>query len=97
MSVQKRDDVWKSAGVVNYYFEGTRVGIPLALEQFDVMVRVLRAAPIPITHFLDLGCGDGILGHMVLDAFQKREACLSISPSRCLTSPASVWKNSGIA
>jgi ubiquinone/menaquinone biosynthesis C-methylase UbiE len=71
MNFGKGDQVWKSASVVNYYFEGTRKGMPLALEQFDVMVRTLKAAPHPIRHFLDLGCGDGNIGHVLLQAFPQ--------------------------
>lgn len=69
MAHSVHDDVWKSSGVVKYYFEGTRRGIPLAAEQFDVMVRLLKAAPLDVTRFLDLGCGDGILGYVLLKAF----------------------------
>lgn len=71
MNAGSRADVWKASSVVKYYFEGTRRGIPLAAEQFDVMVRVLKAAPIPIARFLDLGCGDGVIGHVLLQAFPE--------------------------
>jgi ubiquinone/menaquinone biosynthesis C-methylase UbiE len=71
MQADRRDVVWKSESVVQNYLTGTRAGIPLALEQFDVIVRVLKASQMPMERFLDLGCGDGILGHVLLDAFPQ--------------------------
>jgi tRNA (cmo5U34)-methyltransferase len=71
MNASKRDVVWKSESVVQHYLTGTRLGFPLASEQFDVMLRILKGSHMPLERFLDLGCGDGILGHILLDAFPQ--------------------------
>lgn len=71
MTANKRDVVWKSKSVVEHYLTGMRRGIPLASEQFDVMLRILKGSQIPMERFLDLGCGDGIIGHVLLDAFPQ--------------------------
>lgn len=60
------DQIWQSAKVAHGYLEGMRGAIPLATEQLDVMIRIIRAARPELTIFLDIGCGDGILGHTIL-------------------------------
>lgn len=63
---KQTDQVWQSAEVAHGYLEGMRGAIPLAAEQLDVMMRIIRAARPEIKTFLDIGCGDGILGHTIL-------------------------------
>ena len=46
-----------------------RGGVPFAAEQIDLMLRVLDAAHIHVERFIDLGCGDGILGRTLLDRY----------------------------
>lgn len=65
----RRDTAWQAAGLTNAYLEGVRGAIPQAAEQIDIIVRLARAACPEARVFLDLGCGDGILGHALLDAF----------------------------
>ena len=40
----RNDEIWKSASVSMDFLEGMRGAIPLAAEQIDVMLRVIRAA-----------------------------------------------------
>ena len=63
---RQTDQVWQSAEIAHGYLEGMRGAIPLAAEQLDVMMRIIRAARPELTNFLDIGCGDGILGHTIL-------------------------------
>lgn len=63
---KQSDQVWQSAEVAHGYLEGMRGAIPLAAEQLDIMMRIIRAAQPQLTTFLDIGCGDGILGHTIL-------------------------------
>lgn len=63
------DRVWQGATLANAYLDGVRGAIPLAAEQIDVMLRLIRAARPRVGAVLDLGCGDGILGHAILDDF----------------------------
>ncbi len=66
---QRQDTVWQSASVATDFLEGMRGAIPLAGEQIDVMLRLLRAARPELRNVLDLGCGDGVLGRAVLSQF----------------------------
>ena len=65
----KYDTIWQTAVTTKTYLNGVRGAIPLAHEQIDVMLRLIRAArgDEGTTAVLDLGCGDGILGQSVLD------------------------------
>ena len=59
--VERTDQVWKSQSLAATYLEGVRAAIPLALEQIDVMLRLIAACGRPVRRVLDLGCGDGVL------------------------------------
>lgn len=63
----KHDVVWQTAELAQTYLNGVRGAIPLAQEQIEVMLRLVRAARPTVEMVLDLGCGDGILGQAVLD------------------------------
>lgn len=64
------DTVWQSDTVVRNYLTGTRGAIPLAQEQIAVMERLIAAAlPQGVGAFLDLGCGDGVLGAVLLERY----------------------------
>lgn len=63
------DRVWQDSGVAQRYLEGVRGAIPLAQEQVELMLRLLRARNQPVRRVLDLGCGDGFLAAPVLDAW----------------------------
>jgi tRNA (cmo5U34)-methyltransferase len=73
----RQDTVWKSPEVVKTFLTGVRGALPLAREQIDVMLRLLAASGRPVERFLDLGCGDGILGAAVLEAFPKAHGVLA--------------------
>lgn len=65
--MQRVDTIWQADSVVHHYLTGTRGAIPLAQEQLAVMERVITAAlPQGVARFLDLGCGDGVLGAVLL-------------------------------
>lgn len=63
------DKRWQAAGLAARYVDGVRGAIPLADEQFEVMLRLIEWARPEPAKVLDLGCGDGILGRAVLDRF----------------------------
>jgi SAM-dependent methyltransferase len=65
----RHDTVWQSAQIARHFLDNTRGGIPLAAEQIDVMLRVIRAALPRVERFLDLGCGDGVLGRVLLTKY----------------------------
>ncbi len=70
------DRVWQSAEVAHGYLEGMRGAIPLAAEQIDVMMRVIRATRPELKTFMDVGCGDGILGHTLLAHYPDAQGVL---------------------
>jgi len=69
----RHDAVWRAEALAGTYLDGVRGAIPLAAEQIDILVRLARAARPDARAILDLGCGDGILGHALLDAFAATE------------------------
>lgn len=58
--------VWQSDELVKKWLGGVRSATPLQRERLDVMLRLLAANGRPIARFLDLGCGDGMLGATIL-------------------------------
>jgi tRNA (cmo5U34)-methyltransferase len=58
--------VWRQAGVISHFLTDVRAAMPLADAQLDVLRRVVRARQPRFASFLDLGCGDGILGRTLL-------------------------------
>ena len=65
----RADKLWRAEGLAARYVDGVRGAIPLADEQIAVMLRLIDWARPEAASVLDLGCGDGILGRAVLDAF----------------------------
>ena len=62
------DEVWKLPAIVNRFLS-YRAAIPLAQEQIGVMMSILKSREPPVESFLDLGCGDGILGAAILGEY----------------------------
>ena len=62
------DEVWKLPEIVDRYLS-YRAAIPLATEQIGVMMAILKTRESPVASFLDLGCGDGILGATILGEY----------------------------
>jgi SAM-dependent methyltransferase len=69
------DKVWKLPAIV-HRFLSYRAAIPLAQEQIGVMMSILKSRPQPIDNFLDLGCGDGILGAAILGEYPSGRGVL---------------------
>jgi len=70
------DQVWKLPAVVNRFLSH-RAAIPLAQEQIGVMISILKSRPEPVECFLDLGCGDGILGVAILGEYPSSRGVLA--------------------
>jgi tRNA (cmo5U34)-methyltransferase len=62
------DEVWKLPAIVNRFLS-YRAAIPMAQEQIGVMMSILKTREPPIERFMDLGCGDGILGAAILGEY----------------------------
>ena len=70
------DEVWKLPAIVNRYLS-YRAAIPLAQEQIGVMMAILKSSGRAVESFLDLGCGDGILGATVLGEYPNARGVLA--------------------
>lgn len=73
---QPVEDAWKLAPVVEQFLS-IRAGIPMAQEQIAMMLAILASRGEPVTNFLDLGCGDGILGAAILGRYPQARGILS--------------------
>jgi len=65
----RNDTVWQTAALAKTYLEGVRGAIPLASAQIDVILRIVQKVKPQVKSFLDLGCGDGILGSAILTRY----------------------------
>jgi SAM-dependent methyltransferase len=70
------DEIWKLPAIVNRFLS-YRAAIPLAQEQIGVMMSILKSRARPVENFLDLGCGDGILGAAVSGAYPASRGVLA--------------------
>jgi tRNA (cmo5U34)-methyltransferase len=75
-SEQATAEVWKLAPVAEQFLS-IRAGIPLAQEQIAIMLAILASRGEPVTRFLDLGCGDGILGAAILGRYPQSRGILA--------------------
>ena len=66
-----KDDIWKNEALSKTFLSGVRGAIPLASEQIEVMLRIISKARPQLENFLDLGCGDGILGRAILGKYPQ--------------------------
>ncbi len=71
-----KDRVWQLPEVAIGFLDGMRGAIPLAEPQIDVMIRVIKAARSELRTFMDIGCGDGILGHAILAHYPDAQGIL---------------------
>ncbi len=92
-----RAAVWQAAALSNTYLDGVRGAIPLAAEQIAILVRLARAARPAAGAILDLGCGDGILGHALLNAYATHPAVVlaDFSPPMLVAARARFGQPSG--
>ena len=69
------DAVWKLPAIVDRFLS-FRDALPLAHEQVGVMISILKSRRQPLENFLDLGCGDGILGAAILGTYPASRGVL---------------------
>ena len=69
------DEVWKLPAIVNRFLS-YRAAIPMAQEQIGVMMSILKSRTQPVENFMDLGCGDGILGGAILGEYPSARGVL---------------------
>ena len=69
--MDNQPNAWQQQELAKLFLEEVRGGIPLAAEQIDVLLRVIRHATARVDRLLDLGCGDGILGRTVMAEYPQ--------------------------
>ncbi|MEB3182735.1 MAG: class I SAM-dependent methyltransferase [Nostocaceae cyanobacterium] len=69
--MNKTYEVWQTEALATRYLSGVRGAIPLATEQIDVILRLIRNSQNQVENVLDLGCGDGILGRVILNEYRE--------------------------
>lgn len=69
--ISRKDNVWKREDLGRRYLDGIRSAIPLAEYQIQVILYLVGKTLPRLKSFLDLGCGDGILGRAVLSNYPK--------------------------
>ena len=74
---------WQQSDLATSFLERRGDFVPMLDVQEDIVARLLARRGRPISRFLDLGCGDGALTQLVVDAYPSAEVVLSTSPSRC--------------
>lgn len=72
--MKRVDEVWKESAQVRVFLEGIRGAIPFFEAQLQTMMRLLEG--LPVSTFLDLGCGDGILSAELLRRYPKARGVL---------------------
>jgi tRNA (cmo5U34)-methyltransferase len=61
--------IWQNKTVAQNFLEGVRGAIPLAAAQIDCILRIIRLTQSEVNFFLDLGCGNGILGKAISEQY----------------------------
>jgi tRNA (cmo5U34)-methyltransferase len=60
---------WQTQELVTAFLEGVRGAIPGADLQLEAITKIVALWSPPHSRILDIGCGDGILGRLLLDRF----------------------------
>jgi SAM-dependent methyltransferase len=69
--MNEKQSKWQTREIAQTYVEGVRGAIPGANLQLEVMSKIVNAwCPLP-SKIIDLGCGDGTLGRLLLDEYPK--------------------------
>ncbi len=92
--MKRSDEICQSEAVSKTFLEGVRGAIPLAAEQIDVMLKIIQTASPHVESFLDLGCGDGILGQAIFNKYpHAKEIFLDFSEQMIQAAKSKLDKN----
>lgn len=76
MSAPTPGATWQQADLATSFLERRQDFVPMLDVQEDVVVRLLARHGRTISRFLDLGCGDGALTQLVVDAYPSAEVVM---------------------
>lgn len=65
---------WQRQDVSQHYLEQVRGGIPFGAEQINIMLQVIQHFTPNVQKIMDLGCGNGFLGKVLLDKYPDAQA-----------------------
>ena len=85
--MESKDEIWKDETLVESFLEDVRESIPFADGQKELILHLVRSLDIPVRKILDLGCGDGILGKLILQNVPGSE-CLFVDFSEPMLTQA---------
>lgn len=74
--MEKDYQVWKTAELSRNFLDGVRGAIPLAAEQIEILLRIIKIFQGELNNFLDLGCGDGVLGRAICESYPHSKGVL---------------------
>ena len=81
--------------LVSHFLKTAESSELLAIEQIDIMLRLIGAARDPLTRFLDLGSGDGVLSAAILDEYPAAQGIFLASSMTALNSARKRLHNYG--
>lgn len=64
---------WERKEKLFKYIDGVRQFFPLANEQLDIISRIIEKYNPRVKTILDLGCGDGFLGHFICKLYPNAQ------------------------
>jgi tRNA (cmo5U34)-methyltransferase len=67
---------WKEKVVVDSFLNGKRGAIPFATDQLNIMLKLLSHLNNEISSFIDIGAGDGVLSHLLLERYNSANGVL---------------------
>ncbi|HTY95675.1 MAG TPA: class I SAM-dependent methyltransferase [Solirubrobacteraceae bacterium] len=76
MSEHTPGDTWQQSDLATTFLERRSDFVPLLDVQEDIVLRLLQRRGRPISRFLDLGCGDGALTQLLVDAYPSAEVVM---------------------
>lgn len=65
---------WQRQDVTQHYLEQVRGGIPFGADQITIMLQVIQHFKQDVQKIIDLGCGNGFLGKVLLDTYPNAQA-----------------------
>ncbi len=86
MTLESQNTPWHTPNAVRQFLHNVRDAVPLAIEQVDMMLRMVTAARDRVDTFLDLGCADGVLSAAMLDEYPNARGILVDDSDAMLTS-----------
>lgn len=73
--MNRKDEGWKDEAVAKTFLKGIRGAIPYALDQMELMMRLIDANK-GLRSFADLGCGDGALSLKIFERYPGAKGVL---------------------